>query len=481
VGMLVGLRERALAASERELTNTALVLAEQTDRAFQAVELMESGLLERMNALGIASAEAYERRMSGHDVHSMLKDKVSGWPHLGSITLINSRGKLFNFSRFWPLPDIDVADREFYRALKSDPRLTSFMGEPVRNRATGSWTIHLVRKVAGPNGEFLGLVLGAMEMAYFDRYFATIVLGGDSTIKLFRDDGVLLASHPQVDPAMARAHVGNGVLPNILARTKGGTVRQTAAIDGEERLIVAQRLAHYPFAITATNTVAAALAEWRSAATYISGAAVLLLLVIGAVVLLSIRQIKNYESLVLARAESDQRVQLDAAVNNMSLGLLMFDTSERIVVCNRRYIEMYGLSADVVKPGLAFRDLICHRKERGTFSGDVDQYHRELREALAGRITYCLTVEIGNGRAIRISNQLMANGGWVATHEDITEFRQARTELERAQAFLNTVIENVPVTVYVKEANKQRYILANRAFEELLGRIPRGRDRQDRV
>ena len=61
-------------------------------------------------------------------------------------------------------------------------------------------------------------------------------------------------------------------------------------------------------------------------------------------------------------------------------GLLMFDASERIVVCNRRYIEMYKLSPDVVKPGLAFRDLMSHRKERGTFSGSFDQTRRELRD-----------------------------------------------------------------------------------------------------
>jgi hypothetical protein len=79
VGILVDLRDRALAASERELTNTALVLAEQTDRAFQAVELMQSGLIESMNARGIASAEDYERLMSGHDVHLMLRRRSPGW------------------------------------------------------------------------------------------------------------------------------------------------------------------------------------------------------------------------------------------------------------------------------------------------------------------------------------------------------------------------------------------------------------------
>ena len=224
--MVSDLREHALAASERELKNTALVLADQTDRAFQAVELMQSSLIERMNALGIVSAEDYERQMSGHDVHSMLKDKVSGWPHIGAITLINSQGKLFNFSRFWPLPNIDVTDRDFYRALKSDARLRSFMGEPVRNRATGSWTIHLVRKVAGPDGEFLGLVLGAMEMAYLEQYFETIVHGASSTIRLFRDDGVLLASHPPADPTVARAHANSSWLPDLLAQTKTARSRK---------------------------------------------------------------------------------------------------------------------------------------------------------------------------------------------------------------------------------------------------------------
>jgi diguanylate cyclase (GGDEF)-like protein/PAS domain S-box-containing protein len=469
VGILVDLRDRALAASERELRNTASILAEQTDRAFQAVELMQSGLLERLSALGIASAEDYERAMSGHDVHLMLKDKVGSWPHIGSITLINSRGKLFNFSRFWPLPDIDVTDREFYGAFKSDARLNSFMGEPVRNRATGSWTIHLVRKVAGPNGEFLGLVLGAMEMEYFDRYFATIVLGGESSIKLFRDDGVLLASHPHVEPAMARLHAQSGVLPHVLAQTKNGAVRQIGWIDGEERVAVAQRLAHYPFVITATNTVAAALAEWTSAAIYISGAAILLLLVIGVIVVLCVRQIRNYEALVMARAEGEKKTQLDEAINNISLGLLMFDASERIVVCNRRYIEMYGLSPDMVKPGVAFRDLIRHREALGTFTGDVDQYHRDLRQAIAGKTRYSCELQNGKGRSILIVNQMLANGGWVATHEDITERRQAEMELERTQVFLNTVIENAPVTVFAKEAKGQRYILVNRAFEELWG------------
>jgi methyl-accepting chemotaxis protein len=304
--ILSNLRQRALTDNERELTNLVSVLAEQTDRAVQAVELIQSSLVERMQALGIASAEDYERQMSGYDVHMMLKEKVSGWPHIGSITLINSRGKLFNFSRSWPLPDIDVTDREFYRALKSNAQLTSFMGEPVRNRATGTWTIHLVRKVAASNGDFLGLVLGAMEMEYFEQYFATLVLGEQSSIALFRNDGVLLAHHPHVDPAMARAHMQDGPFMAVLADASQGTIRRIGPIDGDERLIVARRLAHYPFVMIATKTVTAALAEWRSQATFLIGAALLMALVIGAVVLIGTRQFRNYELLARANAEKSE-------------------------------------------------------------------------------------------------------------------------------------------------------------------------------
>ena len=468
-GMLASLRHDALTDSDRELRNAALILADQTDRAFQAVDLIQSSLIERLSAHGARSAEDYERLMSGHDAHLMLKDKVSGWPHIGSITLINAKGKLFNFSRFWPLPEIDVTDREFFKALKSDVRLTSYMGEPVRNRATGSWTIHLVRKVAGPNGEFLGLVLGAMEMAYFDQYFGTISLGRGGRIVLFREDGVVLARHPAADPEMARSYLNNGPLLNALSRASKGTVQETISIDGEDRLLVAQRLAHYPFVVATTKTVAAALSEWRNVATYISGATLLLIMVIGIIVLLGVRQIRNYEVLVQAHAEANQRIQLDAAINNMSSGLLMFDASERLVVLNRRYIELFGLSPEVVKPGCAFRDLIVHRKESGTFSGDVDAYCAALRAALARNENYTLVTQSPEGRIVQIHNVPMPNGGWVATHEDITERRNAMSEIERTRAFLDTVIENVPVTVFVKEAQSQRYILVNRAAEELWG------------
>ena len=125
--MVDNLRDRALFDSERELKNTALILAEQIDRTFQAVDLVQISVIERIQSLGITSSDDYARRISSKDIHEMLKTSTSGLVQIYAISVINADGRLLNFSRFWPVPDISVADREFFLALKSDPKLTSFL------------------------------------------------------------------------------------------------------------------------------------------------------------------------------------------------------------------------------------------------------------------------------------------------------------------------------------------------------------------
>jgi hypothetical protein len=109
------------------------------------------------------------------------------------------------------------------------------------------------------------------------------------------------------------------------------------------------------------------------------------------------------------------------ALDNMTQGLLLFDESERLVVCNQRYLEIYGLSSSVVKPGCSFRELMGHRKQTGSFEGDVGEYCSSVLRDMARYEVSKVVIETGDGRAIRIVSQMLAVGGWVATHEDITE------------------------------------------------------------
>jgi len=147
---------------------------------------------------------------------------------------------------------------------------------------------------------------------------------------------------------------------------------------------------------------------------------------------------RNLERLVVQRTselrarEADlqaQNTRFDIAVNNMTQGLLLYDSSERLIVCNRRYLELYGLSSDVVKPGLSFRDLIAYRKETGSFKGDVDGFCSSvLRSVALGKITRNV-VETRDGRSILIVNQPLVGGGWLTTQEDITERTRAEERI----------------------------------------------------
>jgi len=119
---------------------------------------------------------------------------------------------------------------------------------------------------------------------------------------------------------------------------------------------------------------------------------------------------------------------LTGALNYMSQGLCMFDASARIVVCNQQYMRMYDLSPDIVKPGCSLRTLIEHRKQTGLFTGDPETYCKEIIDSVAAGQPSKWTIKAGDGRLIHAINQPMPGGGWVSTHEDITEQQQLQQQ-----------------------------------------------------
>ncbi|HUD86094.1 MAG TPA: PAS-domain containing protein [Xanthobacteraceae bacterium] len=129
-------------------------------------------------------------------------------------------------------------------------------------------------------------------------------------------------------------------------------------------------------------------------------------------------------------ANSRRRAQsrlLRSALNNMTQGLCMFDAGARLVLCNERYLEMYGLRPEHGRAGTPLHDLLMHRAARGTFSGDADRYVADcLRQVAEGR-TETKTNNV-NGRVVALISRPTRNGGWVATHSDVTDQLSAEKE-----------------------------------------------------
>jgi methyl-accepting chemotaxis protein len=133
--------------------------------------------------------------------------------------------------------------------------------------------------------------------------------------------------------------------------------------------------------------------------------------------------------MVYRRRESRSR-RLMSAIDNMSQGLNLFDAQTRIILVNLRYLEMYNLSPEVVKPGCTLRQLIEHRKKTGLFIDDVDAYCRRIVDSMASGTSAPHYVQASDGRVVLAQNHPLPGGGWLSTHEDVTE--QRRAEEERA-------------------------------------------------
>jgi diguanylate cyclase (GGDEF)-like protein/PAS domain S-box-containing protein len=181
--------------------------------------------------------------------------------------------------------------------------------------------------------------------------------------------------------------------------------------------------------------------------------------------------LKTHEAALEKALETSREThtRLDAAINNMSHGLVMCDAKARIVVVNDKYIEMYGLSADVAKPGCTFRELIAHRAAVGHLAGDPDEYYDGILARVAHEKNFDIQAVTPAGREILIHNRSMPGGGWIATHQDVTDQKRAARQLDETRRFLDSVIENAPIAIVVKDAATMQLVLVNRAYEELLG------------
>ncbi len=165
------------------------------------------------------------------------------------------------------------------------------------------------------------------------------------------------------------------------------------------------------------------------------------------------RQRAEHALVELDRGKADlaeQNRRFNAALANMSQGLCMFDAEQRLVVCNDRYIEMYGLSKALAEPGTPFRKIIESRIETGLYGGtDPEKYLEERLAAARDPVSTTKVQELPDGRVIAIMHQPMQHGGWVATHEDITQLRRIEAQLSHVSR--HDALTDLPNRVQLRE------------------------------
>jgi diguanylate cyclase (GGDEF)-like protein len=426
--LVLQFRDRTMQAAEHELASTAQVLSRHFDQQLTALQRIHGEVQNYAREEGIDTPEAFEQRMSTRGVHEMLRAKLQAFPHVGALNLFDADGKVVNSTQDGPLPAADISDRRYFKEFISGRSVPETLVEAVKSKVTGNWTVAFARRIIGRNGRIIGFAVRGVEPVHFEEFCASLALDGASSVSMILRDGTIFARYPHDASLVGRNIADTPLFRKILSLNGTASGRFAGLGHGEERLGSVRPLANFPILMVATTTTDHALANWREQTKLQFGAALLAVLVVIVTIWLITRQLKRQHR-AAQRLLVEKSQHLDTAINNMTQGLLLFDASGRLVICNQRYIDMFGVSPEVVRPGCQLRDLILHRQQVGSFDGDVDAYCAQFLNPENDEVRDTV-IALPDGRTIRLIYKRSPDGGWATTLEDVTEGRRVQARIE---------------------------------------------------
>ena len=477
---IMALRQDALRDATNDTANIATVLAEQTERSVQAIDIVTSDIGERLSKLGgEITPDTFRELLRSRATHDLLVERLGHLPQTDFIALVDRDGHVANSSRAWPTVYNDVSQRDYYIYAKDNKSRRLFISDLVRNRVTSEHNIFFSKRISGPSGEFLGVVLTGIKLSYFQHIYNSITSLRNQSFLFSRTDGTVLVRHPTSQKLGQKIPDSSEWYTH--AMQGGGNFRSPGLFHDTPLLVAVRPLQGYPLVVNVSVSEQAILASWRHRSILIAigtGLALLCSLLLLYALNHQFAQLAASRSSLLERearlAEKSHELEqantrIDTAIDTMVQGLVMFDADGKLVVCNTRFNELYNLSPEDTKPGLTLREVMESRKRTGTMPADIDTHIALVQKSMQAGETRTQIVDFPDGRTFCITNRPSGDGGWVATHEDITERQSAERELVRTRNMLGAVVENIPEMLLVKEAKSGRYIFINRAGESFLG------------
>lgn len=257
----------ALANAEKTANELGIAIAEQTARSFQAIDLVLQATQKDIAIAAPATPDAFRTELETKATFDSLRQQASGLPQANAFTIIGADGQLINFSRRWPVAPIDLSDRDYFIYFRDHDDKSTRLTGPFQNRGDGTWTSYVARRIDGPSGQFLGIILGAVDLSYFDGFFKAVDADNELNILLLRRDGSILASYPMSNQTGRRLIPITSHWYHIIAAGHTDTyIAQGLLIPGL-RLISVHPLADFPLVVNVSLSKSAVLASWRHEAT----------------------------------------------------------------------------------------------------------------------------------------------------------------------------------------------------------------------
>ena len=419
------LRSDAIRAAIAESGNIAAVLASQLSRSINGIDAV---LLETKRAtrdLDIDTPESFRASFNRRTMRETLLDKLSRLPQAFNIAIADKNGQLTVSTAGWPTPSINIADRDYFKDARdrTDGGISTSL--PISNRIDGKQTIVFARRLESVTGEFAGIIYCSVNTEYFENIYGSIQSVHSHQFRLSKSDGTILASHPD-----SPGPNGNSTKPEwhaAVADGGGGYYSTPGQSDGDTNFVSVRTVPEYPFVVDIMVTDRAALDGWHQRAATMGIGSVALLMCSIYLLFSVTRQVRQLSNSEISLTQKSQ--QLDAALNNMSQALTMFDGQQRLIISNRQYNELYGLTPEQTSPGTTLRAILEARVATGQFPDDAATFIAKTLEQCRSNQPCCALYTMPDGRIVSVTHQPMRDGGWVAVHQDITAQKRAEAEL----------------------------------------------------
>jgi signal transduction histidine kinase len=258
-------RINALAVAERELGNLGIVLAEQTSRTVQSVDVIVQAVQSQVSSLRIQSPDEFRSRLGGQPTHQFLVESLRNLPQLDALALIDSSGVLLNWSRNEPTNGLDLTDRDYFIWLRDHSDQTAFVGLPSNGRRTGRHMVFIARRIENGRGEFLGVALGLINTSFLEVFYATISMVPGESVTLLHRDGVVFAGHPDIENRRGK-HMPEQSPWYARVAEGGGSYDSPGYLSEIKQIITVHPLRDYPLVVDVNMSEDAALRDWGSQA-----------------------------------------------------------------------------------------------------------------------------------------------------------------------------------------------------------------------
>ena len=460
-------RSAALDNGRQLNASFAQLIEEQTSRSLQAVDQrleLAAFAFQALEAKGPVS-EAAGR--------ALLREQIKQLPLLRAMWVLDAQGRMSQDSDVGNVGMV-LADRAYFQAYLKDPTAGFRLANPVRSRTTGGWLISATRPLRDASGRLQGVMVTAVEPAYFDKLWRTVDLGEGGAISLIRRDGTLMVRSPLEDRQIGRQLPDLRITTLPLDTEPAGAFEKTSAIDGSMRLFAYRRLSVEPDLVVVVGQARdVVLASWQRVSLLMVGA---WLLCSGLLLMFSGRLSRALaERAAGVAAQRDNELRLRNLLANLRSGVVVHNPQTQVSEANASACRILGLSEDQLlgKRALDPYWTFVHQdlspmvprdypvQQVLDTGGPVQDLLLGIRRSDLPRPVWVLCnafpLEDAGGQLAQV----------VVTFADVTERKLAEERSQEAQAALSATLGAIPDLMFELDL-QGHYLQAHAPLQQLL-------------